>query len=332
MQREDVLRLLFRMPLNELLTKADAVRHTALGEHVFVRGLIEFSNSCVCGCRYCGLRRANTTVRRYRLAASEIIASARQAVMAGADTVVLQSGEDPSQNVRELASVIEGIKNHCRVAVTLSIGEHTREAYAVWRAAGADRFLIRHETADADLYAALHPGRSLQQRLRCLRTLQDLGYAVGTGFIVGLPGQRPGTLADDILLARKLNVDMCGIGPFIPQADTPLGGEPHGSVELTLRALAVTRLALPQAHLPATTALATLAPVHGQRDGLRAGGNVLMPGFTPADCRTAYNIYDDKRRVGMTEARAIIKAAGRTHALPPGDASCSMSPKVCACT
>lgn len=180
----------------------------------------------------------------------------------------------------------------------------------------ADRFLLKHETADARLYAALHPGYRLADRLRALSWLAELGYEVGSGFMVGVPGQRPESLVDDILLVRDMRVAMCGAGPFVPQADTPLGRQPRGSTELCLRVMAVLRLALPWANLPATTALASLRPEDGQRQGLAAGGNVLMPSFTPAARRAAYRIYDHKAVVDMDAVRRAIAGAGLEHALP----------------
>lgn len=314
-QRDELLYLLYEAPEQELFARADAVRRTHKGEHVFVRGLIEFSSHCVRDCRYCGLRRSNSAAHRYRLTPREVIDAARLAVASGADTIVLQSGDDLACEASTIAAMIRGIREELGVVVTLGCGERPTRDYALWREAGASRYLMKHETADAALYARLHPGRTLEQRLEALRTLHGLGYEIGSGFIIGIPGQMPEVLADDILLARELGVEMCGAGPFIPQTETPLGSEPQGSAALTLRVLAALRIALPDANLPATTALATLDPIGGQRDGLRAGANVLMPGFTPDTHRAHYRIYDNKHRVGMDEARAAIEAAGRTHSL-----------------
>lgn len=319
MTREEIHALL-RLPFEELRRRADAVRREVMGDQVRVRGIIEFSNICICNCRYCGLRRANATLRRYLMPREEILAAVDEAARAGVDTVVLQSGENPDMPAADLAAYVAAIKErHPALAVTLSVGERLREDYALWRAAGADRFLIKHETANPVLYARLHPGRTLEQRLRAIRDLQELGYLVGSGFIVGVPGQTEEDIVSDILLARELGVGMCGAGPFVPQAETPLGGEPHGSVDMTLRVMAVLRLALPHAHLPATTALATLDASRGQRAGLEAGGDVLMPSFTPQCYRGSYRIYDNKKRVDVAEARAAIEAAGRTHTLRAED-------------
>lgn len=315
MQRSEIFELL-SIPHEELRLQADLMRKKVLGDHVNVRALIEFSNFCICNCRYCGLRRANTHLRRYCISCEELIQAVDTAVSAGTDTIVLQSGENPAQPAEQIAEYVRRIKTrHPHMAVTLSVGERSREEYALWKAAGADRFLIKHETANPRLYAHLHPGRSLRERLRALEDLADLGYVVGSGFIVGVPGQSIEDIVEDILLVQDLKVGMCGVGPFVPQADTPFSGQQRGSVPLTLRIMSILRLALPSVHLPATTALATLDPVQGQCDGLRAGGNVLMPSFTPEAYRKDYRIYDNKKRVGITDAIAAIKAAGRTCSL-----------------
>lgn len=316
LHRDDIVHLLLHQDPETVRAMANDVRRNNVGEHVFVRGLIEFSNHCVRDCHYCGLRRSNLGLARYRLGGEALLAAVEEAVAAGVDTIVLQSGDDLAPPARELAEIIATIRERYPVAVTLSVGERSDRDYALWHAAGASRFLMKHETADPALYARLHPGRTLAQRLDRLRTLRDMGYAIGSGFIVGLPGQSVESLAADILLVRQLGVSMCGAGPFVPQADTPCGGAAPGSVELSLRVLSVLRIALPRANLPATTALATLDPVQGQCNGLKAGANVLMPSFTPPEARAAYRIYDNKIRVGMDEARAAIAAAGRTHGLP----------------
>lgn len=310
MQREDILDLL-ATPYEEVRQRAAESLERHKGKHVFLRGLVEFSNVCRRNCFYCGLRGANGALERYTLTQGEILAAAAEAVAAGMDTIVLQSGEyniDP----RKLAEVIERITTELHVPVTLSVGEQPYEAYALWKEAGAKRFLLKHETADPALYARLHPGCSLADRVAKLRQLQKLGYETGSGFIVGLPGQTLRTLADDILLVRDMGVAMCGAGPFIPQKDTPLGSCPAGTAKLTLQVMAVLRLVLPYANIPATTALATVDPAFGQKDGLLAGGNVLMPSFTPPRYRENYRIYDDKNRVSAEKAREAVKEAGRT--------------------
>lgn len=304
------------MDAGQLREQAASVLMAARGTHVYVRGLIEFSNICRRNCLYCGLRRQNAALIRYRLSQEEILAAAADAVEQGVDTIVLQSGEgacDPAW----LAEVVAELKKLEGIAVTLSVGECSTRDYALWRDAGASRYLIKHETASPALYAMLHPGHKLVERIHSLRTLADLGYQIGSGFMIGLPGQKVEDLAADIALCRILRVDMCGAGPFIPQADTPLAGEAPGSVDLTLRVLSALRIALPRAHLPATTALASLDPEKGQTAGLEAGANVLMPSFTPPKAAARYQIYDHKNRVGVAQAAQAIERAGRSHALRP---------------
>ena len=223
LSRAEVRELLFDLPWPELRALAHQCRLRHKGRHVHVRGLLEFSNVCRRNCRYCGLRHENRHLARYSLSAAELLRAASQAVAAGVDTLVLQSGET-ARNPLWLAQVVRGLKERFGLPVTLSVGEQPREWYALWREAGADRFLLKHETADARLYAALHPGYRLADRLRALSWLAELGYEVGSGFMVGVPGQRPESLVDDILLVRDMRVAMCGAGPFVPQADTPWGG------------------------------------------------------------------------------------------------------------
>lgn len=314
MRREEILELLFATPFEALCERAALVLAEEKGSHVYVRGLIEFSNVCHRNCHYCGLRAKNANLRRYTLDKAEIMTAAKNAVAMGADTIVLQSGESVIEPMW-LADVVDCLRGDLNVPVTLSVGEHSRAAYALWKEAGAVRFLLKHETADPKLYAALHPGHELAERISCLRVLQRLGYEIGSGFMVGLPGQRPETLADDIILSRRLGVSMCGAGPFIAQHDTPLGGHPSGSARLALRVMAVMRIIMPWANIPATTALATVDALGGQRNGLLAGGNVLMPSFTPPAYGKQYRIYDNKNRVDMLGARKAIEGAGRSHSL-----------------
>ena len=314
MRREEILELLFVTPFEALCERAAKVLQEEKGSHVHVRGLIEFSNVCRRNCYYCGLRAENAHLRRYTLDKYEIMAAGKDAVAMGVDTIVLQSGESAIEPMW-LADVVDCLHSTLNVPITLSVGEHSPDAYALWKEAGAVRFLLKHETADPRLYAVLHPGHKLAERISCLRVLQRLGYEVGSGFMVGLPGQRPETLADDIILSRGLGVFMCGAGPFIPQHDTPLGGYSSGSAQLVLRVMAVMRITMPWVNMPATTALATVDSLGGQRNGLLAGGNVLMPSFTPPAYGKQYCIYDNKNRVEMLDARKVIEAAGRSHSL-----------------
>ncbi len=281
------------------------------GRGVFLRGIIEFSSYCARNCLYCGLRAANRQAGRYRLHAEVIQEQALAIAAAGIGTVVLQSGEDLAYPAEDIARLVQAIKERAGVAVVLSLGEREPWEYALWRSAGADRYLIRHETADAALYAQLHPGKTLQQRLDAQHVLKSLGYELGTGFIVGLPGQTAATLADDVLLVRAMGADMCGIGPFVPQTQTPLAGRPAGNIDLTLRLIALLRLTCPGINLPATTALATLDPARGQYLALRAGANVIMPNFTPKEAGGQYAIYDNKFAVDLDLALDTVRQAGR---------------------
>ncbi|KUK41248.1 MAG: Radical SAM domain protein, partial [Clostridia bacterium 62_21] len=230
-----------------LFRAADALRAEYLGNPVHLRAIIEFSNYCVRNCLYCGLRRDNRRLARYRMTAEEILAAARRARFEGYRTIVLQAGEDPAYETAELARLVYRMKTELDVAVTLSLGDLKRDAYRELRAAGADRYLLKHETSDPLLFARLRPGTTLADRVKRLHWLRELGYQVGSGNIVGLPGQTMDTLADDILLLKELDVEMAGIGPFIPHPETPLAACPPGSLELTLKVLAVTRLLLPWA-------------------------------------------------------------------------------------
>lgn len=298
-------------PAEMLYSRANAARGQAKGPGVRLRAIIEFSNHCARNCRYCGLRRANAGIERYRMAPERILDVALQAAAHGIGTVVLQSGDDLDYPAGDIADLVREIKNRSTIRVTLSLGERTPDEFALWRQAGADRYLMKHETADPALYDELHPGKTLDERLRALRLLKALGYELGSGFIVGLPGQTLETLAADVALAQELGVDMCGVGPFVPQAETPLAHHGHGDVDTTLRMIALLRLACPEANLPATTALASLDPEHGQRRALQAGANVIMPNYTPDVFRENYRIYDHKAAVNLDAAKAAISAAGR---------------------
>ncbi len=300
------------LSLERLRTAADRVRQRAVGTRVFLRGLVEFSSYCRCNCLYCGLRRDNKNLARYRLSDADILAAARRAAREGMDTVVLQSGEDPANTRERIARLVGMIKNETGLAVTLSLGNRSTASYRTWKRAGADRYLLKHETADPRLYALLHPGDTLARRLDALRRLRDLDYETGTGFIVGLPGQTDEILRRDVELVRKLEVRMCGAGPFLPQRDTPLAAAPPGSAETTLKIMALLRLRVPGLNIPVTTALASLIPQEGHRLALEAGANVIMPGFTPDGQRAHYRIYDGKARVDSISARTAIASAMRT--------------------
>jgi biotin synthase len=303
-----------------LFGQADTVRKKYCGDEVYIRGIIEFSNYCIRNCRYCGLRRDNRCIVRYRMTTERIAGLARKIYQEGVRTVVLQSGDDPGFTRTILCEIISKIKEeNPGIAVTLSIGERPLEDYSAFRNAGADRYLLKHETANPALYDKLHPGQNLKQRIGILEYCKKLGYETGSGMIVGLPGQQLQDLVDDVLLLRSLDVDMIGIGPFIPRKDTPLSYYPSGDVWLTLKMLALSRVITENTNIPATTALATVNPHYGHLLGLRAGCNVIMPDFTPERFRRKYVIYDNKIRVTLERATAAIADAGRIVSFARGD-------------
>ncbi len=341
---------------------ADKTRREAVGDTVHLRAIIEFSNVCRRQCRYCGLNRDNRDIPRYRMSREEILASAEAAVKAGYRTIVLQSGEDDHFTSERLADIIREIKKmeirRSRVsgsdraamagpllhpAVTVSCGERPRQDYEVWRKAGADRYLLKHETADPELYDRLHPCGTLEERIRCLKTLKELGYETGSGFMVGLPGQTPLTLAKDLLLLKEIPCRMAGIGPFISNPKTPLAGEPDGDTEMARRAVAVARLLLPEANLPLTTSLSILSGKEKKQAGSggagdvksgEAGGNessgdalpaenpfafganVVMKKVTPDKYKEAYEIYPARFKAtdvegDRQELEELIRSCGR---------------------
>lgn len=291
---------------NLLFALAQQTAQKSFGRQIFVRGLIEFTNYCKNDCYYCGIRRSNKNAARYRLTQEEILECCRAGYGLGFRTFVLQGGEDYFYSDEDIAAIVRAIKaQHPDCAVTLSIGERSRETYALWKKAGADRYLLRHETADCAHYATLHPAElSAQNRQNCLYTLKELGYQAGAGFMVGSPYQAAENLADDLMFLQKLRPQMIGIGPFIPHHDTPFKDEPAGSVELTLVLLAVLRLLFPHVLIPATTALGTLAP-GGRLLGIRAGANVIMPNLSPQNVRGKYLLYDNKLHTGAEAAEAL---------------------------
>ncbi len=273
---------------------AAAVRDAIYGKDVFVRGLIEFTNICRNDCYYCGIRSSNSHLERYRLSPTQIMHCVRRGYDLGFRTFVLQGGEDPSTDeaIGELVKQIKTEYPGC--AVTLSLGERSADIYRAWKDAGADRYLLRHETATKEHYEKLHPSAMrLENRMRCLQDLKDLGYAVGAGFMVGAPYQTPADLARDFLFLQEFRPDMVGIGPFIPHHDTPFRDMPAGTLEDTLYYLSILRLMLPDVLLPATTALGTIHPL-GRELGLQHGANIIMPNLSPAELRKMYMLYDGK--------------------------------------
>lgn len=279
----------------ELYRTACAVRNEIYGNKVYLRGLIEFSSYCKNDCRYCGLRRSNGQAKRYRLTEEEILFCAKRGYDLGFRTFVLQSGEDPFFTDERIVSIVSHLNREFPdCAVTLSIGEKTRESYEAYFAAGADRYLLRHETADEAHYAYLHPAElSLENRLRCLSDLKEIGFQTGMGMMVGSPGQTVEHILKDLYCMKAFEPQMVGIGPFIPHQDTPFANEPSGTLKDTLHLLSVIRLMLPHVLLPATTALGTIHPL-GREMGLNAGANVVMPNLSPKDVRKKYMLYDGK--------------------------------------
>ena len=265
------------------------------GNQIFIRGLIEFTNYCKNDCYYCGIRRSNQKADRYRLTKEEILDCCKAGYALGFRTFVLQGGEDPFFTDEKICRLVSCIKEqYPDCAVTLSIGEKSRESYQRYYDAGADRYLLRHETADTEHYHRLHPKElSLENRKRCLQDLKEIGYQVGCGFMVGSPGQTIDTLYEDLQFIRKLQPQMTGIGPFIPQQDTPFAGEAAGTLRQTVRLLSIIRLIHPHVLLPATTALGTIDPM-GRELGVLSGANVVMPNLSPVSVREKYKLYDNK--------------------------------------
>ena len=274
------------------------------GYDVYVRGLIEISNICRNDCYYCGIRRSNTNCERYRLTPEEILSCADEGYALGFRTFVLQGGEDSYFTDEVLGGIVRGIKaRYSDCAITLSMGERSRESYEHLKACGADRYLLRHETADSEHYAQLHPSEmSYSHRMNCLQNLRELGYAVGCGFMVGSPFQTAKHIAQDLKFIEEFKPEMCGIGPFIPHKDTPFRNYPAGSVELTCYLLSMIRLIHPPVLLPATTALGTLDPL-GREKGILAGANVVMPNLSPVSIRKKYELYDNKICTGEESAQ-----------------------------
>lgn len=295
-----------RCPESAALLAKQAVqaRKEIYGNTVYVRGLIEISNFCRNDCLYCGIRRSNRHCQRYRLTPEQILACADEGYLLGFRTFVLQGGEDIFFTDKILCELICTLKQkHPDCAITLSLGERSRESYQLLREAGADRYLLRHETADRTHYQSLHPPEmSYEHRMQCLQDLRELGYQVGCGFMVGSPGQTSAELARDLKFIEEFKPDMCGIGPFVPHRDTPFRKEPAGTVELTCYLLSILRLIYPPVLLPSTTALGTIDP-QGREKGIQAGANVVMPNLSPVSVRKQYELYDNKICTGEESAQ-----------------------------
>ena len=326
--------------LQELWSKADAARREAVGDAVHLRGLIELGNYCSRNCLYCGIRAGNRKLQRYRMSAEEAMAAVRQAVAFGYGTVVLQAGEDYGLSREMVEELVRWIKAETPLAVTLSLGERPLEDLAAWRRAGADRYLLRFETSDPELFNRIHPPRAGERtdRIALLHTLRDLGYEIGGGVMIGIPGQTYASLGRDLELFRELDLDMIGVGPFLPHPDTPLGrsvpdlrapaaAQVPNTELMTYKVVALARLLCPEANIPSTTALATLNREQGRELGLSRGANVVMPNLTPPQYRVLYEIYPHKACISETaEAcegclRGRIQALGRTVGVGPGGRS-----------
>ncbi|MFO7820943.1 MAG: [FeFe] hydrogenase H-cluster radical SAM maturase HydE [Lentisphaeria bacterium] len=323
--------------LEELWQHADSIRNALVGDEVHLRGLIEFSNVCRRRCGYCGLNASNKEIQRYRMAPSEIVACAEAAVDYGYGTVVLQCGEDPALEANWLSDLIRRLKSATPLAITLSVGEHAPEILENWFKAGADRYLLRFETSDPKLYETIHPSlRGIKSdRIGQLRVLREIGYEVGSGVMIGIPGQTYESLARDIELFQELDLDMIGVGPFIPHAATNLGkteAKAHpprkdqvpNTEKMTYKVVALTRMACPTTNIPSTSALATLNQDSGRELGLNRGANVVMPNLTPPEYRKLYEIYPNKVCIDETAGachscmKNRIRSLGRTISAGPG--------------
>lgn len=288
-----------------LFSEADTVRRSVYGIDIYIRGLIEFTNYCKNNCYYCGIRRDNKNAERYRLSSDDIFKCCSEGYSLGYRTFVLQGGEDMYYNNEKICSIVYRIKSaYPDCAVTLSIGERSKESYKAFFNAGASRYLLRHETADEAHYARLHPNEmSLKNRKRCLWNLKEIGYQVGSGFMVGSPYQTVHNLISDIRFLKELDPDMIGIGTYITHKDTPFANRSNGSFSLTIRLIAILRLMFPYALIPATTALGTIHP-QGREIALKAGANVIMPNLSPFDIRRKYSLYDNKKFTGAESAQS----------------------------
>lgn len=309
LQKADFISLLSGISEKEaeyLHQKARQKTESFFGKKIFIRGLIEFSNYCHNNCYYCGIRKDNAEVERYRLSENDILSCCDEGYKLGFRTFVLQSGEDDYYSADDIASIVSGIKkNHPDCAVTLSLGEREKKDYELWKKAGADRYLLRHESANREHFQKLKPPvLSFEKRMQCLNNLKELKYQTGCGFMVGSPFQTKECLADDLLFIKRLNPEMIGIGPFIPHHKTPFHNFPSGSVNLTLILISLLRLQNPAALIPATTSLGTLDS-SGREKGIMAGANVIMPNLSPVNVRRQYQLYDNKICTGHEAAECI---------------------------
>ena len=316
LQKEEIIkRLKDEKNQQKLFDEADRTRKSFVGDEIHLRALIEFTNICRNNCLYCGIRAANSKINRYRMNEDEIVKTAQKAVDLGFKTVVLQGGEDMFFSAKKMCGIIEKIKK-MNVALTLSIGERDYADYKAFREAGADRYLLRIETTDKNLYHKLDPNMSWEKRYDCLMMIKELGFELGSGIMVGLPEQRIESIADDLLFLQKIKVDMAGIGPFIPHKETPLANASGGTLNLSLRSMATMRILLEDINIPATTAMESLQP-NGRILALRSGANVVMPNMTNGEYRKLYELYPNKACINDTPEHcrtcleAKIAAIGR---------------------
>jgi len=320
MTKAQIIKYLKTSDMKPLIKEADRIRCLYCQDKVLIRGLIEFSNYCIRDCLYCGLRTSNSKVERYRMSTKDILTAVRVVADKGIKTIVLQSGDDFFYTKEKLVKLIKSIKKINKgTAVTLSIGERPLKEYKAFFDAGADRYLIRHETANPLLYKEMHPKQSLEKRKAILYNLKKIGYQIGCGCIIGLPHQTLEDLAEDILFIQDLQPAMVGMGPFIPQDDTPLFGNKSPAEELVLKMLALTRIVTKNAHIPATTALATLDKKQGYTQGLKVGCNVIMVSYTPDLYKVNYKIYNDTVNTDIKNAQEAIERAERQMSFERGD-------------
>ncbi len=297
-----------------LRAAADAVRRKIYSDKVYIRGLIEFTNHCKNDCLYCGIRRSDTNARRYRLTKADIMDCCKQGYALGFRTFVLQGGEDGFFSDKVLCDIVYSVRTaYPDCAITLSVGERPRESYAALFNAGANRYLLRHETASPEHYAKLHPhNMDLKNRIRCLYDLKEIGYRVGSGFMVGSPYQTTKNITEDLRFLQRLSPDMIGIGPFIRHPSTPFSSFENGSVKLTVKLISILRLMFPYALIPSTTALGTLEKT-GREQGLCAGANVVMPNLSPVGVRELYSLYENKICTGEESAQCVDDLKKRTE-------------------
>lgn len=296
MNKKNIISCLKKDDAAALFKKANIVRRKFCGDKIHCRGLIEFSNYCKKDCLYCGIRKSNKNLQRYRMNYDEIFQAAKDAGERGCKTIVLQSGEDDYYKIKNLCDLIRKIRKETNSAITLCIGEKTYKEYKALKNAGADRYLLKFETSNKKLFNYLKTDSSFENRLTCLKWLKEIGFQTGSGVMVGLPGQSVEILADDILLLKKLDLDMIGIGPFISHDNTPLKGALDGTVKMSLKALALVRILTLNTHIPVTTSLGSI-DMQARKKAFKCGANVIMPNMTPEKYKKYYNIYPNKRSI-----------------------------------